>query len=171
MFEFLKSKPAPSGPVEFELAVEVGRPAAEVYALLDWADPRNAKRQLGHSIAPIDSDPARWRLVMTEMPDHRFDMTIIEAVPHRSYAFSTDIQPRVGRLESDEERYSIEALGEDRCQLSLVTIAEFQDGLSMKQFEQELAMMTLACQRALIKLKLHAEQGLDALRALEAQIG
>jgi len=171
MFEFLKSKPAPSGPVEFELAVDVGRPAAEVYALLDWADPRNAKRQLGHSIAPIDGDPARYRLVMTEMPDHRFDMTIIEAVPHRSYVFSTDIQPRVGRLESDEERYSIEALGEDRCKLKLVTVAEFQDGLSMKQFEQELAMMTLACQRALIKLKLHAEQGLDALRALEAQIG
>jgi hypothetical protein len=98
-------------------------------------------------------------------------MTIIEAVPDRSYAFSSDIQPRVGRLESDEEHYSLEPVGEERCRLKLLTVAEFQSGLSMKQFEQELAMMTLACQRALIKLKLHAEQGVDAVRALEAQIG
>jgi hypothetical protein len=171
MFSFLKPKPAPEGPVHFEVAVEVDRPAADLYALLDWAGPNNAKRQLGHRIEPIDGEPQRYRLVMKEMPDHRFDMTMIEAVPDRSYAFSTNIQPRVGRLESDEEHYSLEPLGEDRCKLKLVTIAEFQRGLSMKQYERELAMMTLACQRALIKLKLHAEQGLDALRALEAQIG
>ncbi len=169
MFEFLKPKRAPDGPVEFEAAIEIDRPASDVYGLLDWTDPRNAKRELGHRIEPIDG--GRFRLVLTDMPEHRFDMTIIEAVPDRSYAFSSDIQPRVGRLESDEEHYSLEPVGEERCRLKLLTVAEFQSGLSMKQFEQELAMMTLACQRALIKLKLHAEQGVDAVRALEAQIG
>ena len=171
MFSFLKPKPAPEGPVTFEAAIEVDKPASDVYPLLDWADDRNAKRQLGYPVEPIDGDPNRFRLIMPEMPEHRFDMTVLEAVPDRAYAFSTDIQPRVGPLESDEERYSIEPIGDDRCKLKLVTVAEFQRGLNMKQFERELAMMTMACQRALIKLKLHAEQGVNAVKALEAQIG
>jgi hypothetical protein len=40
----------------------------------------------------------------------------------------------------------------------------------MKQFEQELMMMTLACQRALLKLKIHAEQGVEAVNAFDAQL-
>ena len=171
MFGFLKPKPAPEGPVQFDVAIEVEKPAADVYALLDWTDPRNAKRELGHKIEQIGTDPDRFRLVMTEMPKHNFDMTMIEALQDRSYAFSTDIQPPIGRLVSDQEHYSLEPLGDERCMLKLTTIAEFRSGLSMRQFEQELTMMTLACQRALIKLKLHAEQGLEALRALEAEIG
>ena len=171
MFGFFKRTPAPEGPVHFKLAVEVEKPAAEVYPLLDWADARNAKRELGHHIEPLEGDPKRFRLVMTEMPEHRFDMTLLEEVPGRAYAFVTDIQPPVGRLERDEEHYSVEPLGEERCKIKLKTIATFRSGLSMSQFEQELAMMTMACQRALIKLKLHAEEGVEAVQALEDQIG
>lgn len=171
MFGLFKRKAAPDGPIRFEVGVEVERPAADIYALLDWADPRNAKRQLGHSVTQLNGDPKRFRLIMTEMPEHRFDMTVLSEIPHSHYAFITDIQPPVGRLVSDEEHYSIEPLGVERCKLKLTTIAIFRSGLSMREFEQELAMMTAACQRALIKLKLHAEEGLEALRALEAEIG
>ena len=168
MFGLFKRKPAPEGPVHFNLAIEVDRPASEVYPLIDWSDPRNAKRQLGHKVEPIDGQADRFRLIMTEMPEHCFDMVVTKAVPNQAYIFSTDIKPRVGRLESDEEQYSLEPLGEDRCKLTLVTVATFQSGLSMKQFEEELAMMTIACQRALIKLKVHAELGLDAVKELDA---
>ncbi len=173
MLGFLKRKPdpAPEGPMQFDVAVEIEKPAADVYALLDWADPRNAKRELGHRIEPLDGEPKRFRLIMTEMPEHRFDMTMLSEVPGQAYAFVTDIQPPVGRLESDEEHYSLEPLGEGRCKLKLTTIAVFRSGLNMREFEQELAMMTMACHRALIKLKLHAEQGLEAVKALEAEIG
>ena len=173
MFGLLKRKPdpAPEGPVQFDVAVEIEKPAAEVYALLDWADPRNAKRQLGHHIEALEGEPKRFRLIMTEMPEHRFDMTMLSEEPGRAYAFVTDIQPPVGRLDSDEEHYSLEPLGEGRCNLKLTTIAVFRRGLNMREFEQELAMMMMACQRALIKLKLHAEEGLEAVKALEAEIG
>ena len=171
MFGMFKRNLAPEGPIQFDVAVEVERPAADVYALIDWADPRNSKRQLGHSVTALEGEPKRFRLIMAEMPEHRFDMTILEEVQDRAYAFVTDIQPRVGRLESDEEHYSIEPLGADRCNLRLHCVATFRSGLTMKQLQQELAMMSAACQRALIKLKLHAEQGLEALQALEAEIG
>lgn len=170
MFSFLKPKPAPEGPVGFDVAIEIDKPASEVYPLIDWADPRNAKRELGHQIDAIDGDPNRFRLIMTEMPEHRFDMTVIEAVQDRSYAFSSDIRPRVGRLESDEEHYSLEPIGEKRCKLKLTTVATFQSGLTMDEFEEELAMMSFACQRALVKLKLHAEQGVEAVRAFDQQL-
>lgn len=168
MFSFLKRKPAPEGPVQFVVAIEIDRPASEVYSLLDWSDPRNAKRELGHKVEPIDGQPDRFRLVMTEMPEHRFDMTVTRAVPDQAYAFSTDIQPRVGRLESDEEHYSLEPIGDDRCKLELTTVATFQRGLTMKIFEQELMMMTAACQRALIKLKVQAEHGVEAVKAVDS---
>ena len=167
MFAFLKSKPAPEGPVQFEVAIEVERPASEVYPLIDWADPRNAKRQLGHNVETLGGGSGRFRLTLTEMPEHRFDMDVIEIVPGAKYAFSTDIVPRVGRLESSEEHYSFEPTGENRCMLRLVTVATFRKGLSMKQFEQELVMMTLACQRAVTKLKVHAESGVDAVQAFD----
>ena len=168
MFGLFKPKLAPEGPVQFQLALEIDRPASQVYGLLDWADPRNAKLALGHKVEPVDGQPDRFRLVMTEMPDHRFDMTVTKAVANQVYHFTTDIQPRVGRLEHDEEHYSLEPLGEDRCKLKLTTIATFKSGLKMKEYEQELSMMALACQRALIKLKAHAEQGVEAVQALDA---
>ena len=170
MFSFLKPKPAPEGPVEFIVAVEIDRPAAEVYPLIDWADPRNAKRQLGHSIEPLGGDPARFRLIMTGMEDLRFEMTVIEAEQDRRYAFSTDITPPVGRLVESAEHYSLEPLGDDRCKLTLKTVATFQSGLDMDEFEEELMMMTMSCQRALVKYKLHAEQGVDAVKAFDQQL-
>lgn len=168
MFGFLKRKRAPEGPVQFEVAVEVDQSASAVYPLLDWSDPQNAKRQLGHKVEQMDGQPDRFRLVLNEMPDHRFDMTVSKAVTNQAYVFSTVIQPRVGRLESDEEHYSLEPLGEDRCRLKLTTTATFKSGLTMKQFEQELAMMTVACQRALVKLKAHAEHGVEAVKVLDS---
>lgn len=173
MFGMFKRKPdpAPEGPVKFTVAVEVDKPAADVYPLIDWADSRNAKRELGHGVELLSDDPKRFRLIMTEMPDHRFDMTILKEVTGQAYSFVTDIQPRVGRLESDEENYILEPLGPDRCKLTLVCNVEFIGGMTMDELENELMMMTMACQRALIKLKVHAEMGVEAVRSLEAEIG
>ena len=42
MFGFLRRKAEPHGPFEFEHSVEIAKPAAEVYALVDWADARKA---------------------------------------------------------------------------------------------------------------------------------
>ena len=64
----------------------------------------------------------------------------------------------------------LEPIGEDRCKLRLTTVATFQSGLTMKIFEQELAMMTVACQRGLIKLKVHAELGVEAVRAVDSAL-
>ena len=170
MFSFLKPEMAPEGPVEFDVALQVDRPASEVYALLDWADPRNAKRDLGHKVEVLDGQPGRFLLIMTEMPEHRFEIIVTEAEPGRSYRFFTDISPRVGRLMECHEHYQIEPIDDSHCRLSLKTIATFTSGLTMKEYEMELTMMTVACHNGIAKLKIHAEDGADAVRAAEAQL-
>ena len=169
MFSFLKPKLAPEGPAPFRVEVDVDRPADAIYPLIDWADPRNAKLTLGHRVTKLDAD--RFLLEMKELPRHRFDIHVSESEPNRSYRFTAEITPRIGRLEVCEEHYRIEPIGTDRCRLILDTNATFRSGLRMREYERELALMTLACTRALAKLKLHAEQGADAVRQLEARIG
>jgi hypothetical protein len=170
MFQFLKRKPPPEGPVSFHAAVDVERPADAVYALIDWADARNAKRELGHRVEAVAGRTDLFQLELAEMPGTRFEMLVSEAEPNRSYRFATDIRPRVGRLEASEEHYRIEALGEGRCRLSLEVIATFAEGLSMWQYERELVLMTISCTRAVAKLKVHAEEGAGAVGNLEDRL-
>jgi hypothetical protein len=171
MFRFPKPDPAPEGPVAFDISIEIDRPAAEVYRLLDWADPRNAKRELGHRVEALDDAGSAYHLTLREMPDHLFDIRLIEAVPGERYAFWTEIVPRVGRLERNSEHYAIEPIGGHACKLRLTVEATFKSGLSMKKFEQELAMMSHACHRSVLKLKIHAELGPEAVREFDEQNG
>jgi hypothetical protein len=170
MFDFLKPKPAPEGPVTFDFDIEIERAASEVYALLDWADPRNAKRQLGSDVVPVEDMPGRFRLYLEAMPAHVFEIAVTEAVPDQTYAFECEIEPSVGRLVSSREVYTFEALGPDRCLLRLVNTATLVDGMKMKDFEFELMQLSVACHNALAKLKIHAEQGAEAVRAVEGKL-
>ena len=62
MFGLFQRKAEPLGPFEFEHETVIDRPAAEVYPLVDWADPRNAKRALGNKVEQVGSSPARFRM-------------------------------------------------------------------------------------------------------------
>jgi hypothetical protein len=164
MFGMFKKKPVPSGPIPFDFEVMIDRPAAEVYPLVDWADPRNSKRQLGHA---VEGQSPHFRLAMTSMPDLRITLEVIEERPGEVYEFSCDIQPRVGRLQSSTERYTFEAVNEQQCLLRLVNQATFIDGMTIDQFEQELMTMSIATNDAIMKLKVLAEMGVDAAKSVE----
>jgi hypothetical protein len=168
MFGLLKRKAEPLGPFEFEHAIEIERPAAEVYALVDWAHPRNAKRALGNKVEHVGSSPDRFRLHLDLVPDHRFEMIVTEAVPARSYAYDCEITPPVGRLASCHEAYQVEALDDGSCRLGLVVSACFVGGLSDEELAMEVMMMGVSGQNGLAKLKIHAEQGVEAVHAVEA---
>lgn len=169
MFGRLKRKPDPIGPFEFGHAVEIARPCAEVYGLIDWGDPRNAKRALGNKVERVGGAPERFRLWLDLVPGHAFEMVVAETVPGKVYAFETEVIPPIGRLASSRERYRLEPLGEGACRLVLTVSASFAGGLSDEAVAMEVMMMTAACENALAKLKLHAEQGVEAVHAFEAR--
>ena len=52
MLPFSNKKSVPAGPHAFHAETEIERSANEVYPLLDFGDPRNAKRQLGDTVRP-----------------------------------------------------------------------------------------------------------------------
>lgn len=167
MFGILKRKEEPFGPCEFEHSIEIERPAAEVYAMVDWADPRNAKRALGNKVEQLAAD--RFRLHLDLVPDHRFEMIVSEAVPGERYAFENEITPSVGRLVSSHEAYTFEPLSENSCRVALSISAWFDGGMSAEETAMEIMMMGTSGQNALAKLKIQAEQGVEAVHAIEAQ--
>ena len=164
MFGLFKKKPVPSGPITFDFDVVIDRPPSEVYRLVDWGDPQNAKRQLGHSV--VGRSP-HFRLDMTSLPEHEITLDVVEEKPGEVYAYSCDIEPRVGRLETSLERFTFEPVGEGQCLLRLINKATFIDGLNRREFEYEMMLMSVATNDALMKLKVLAEMGLDAAKAVE----
>ena len=170
MLSFLKPKIRVEQPVEFQDGIKIEKPAQEVYALLDWADPRNAHRARGSEVAPVEDVPGRFRMTMSELPGHLFEMEVTSAIPHASYGFTTVVTPRFGRMVRSHEQYSIEHNGPESCRLALVNQVNFIDRMRAEEFELEWLMVTTACHNALAKLKLQAEQGVEAVRAVADRI-
>lgn len=168
MFGILKRKAEPVGPFGFGHAIEIERPAEEVYALLDWADARNAKRALGNKVEQVAGSPDRFRMWLDLVPDHTFEMIVTDAVPGETYAFENEITPPVGRLASSHEAYTLESRDAGSCVLTLLVEASFVGGLSEEELAMEVMMMTMSCGNALEKLKVQAEQGVDAVHRIEA---
>ena len=56
-----------------------------------------------------------------------------------------------------------------RCRVRLENAVTFQEGLREKHIVDECAMVTMALVNTMGKLKLQAEQGVDAVLAFEAQ--
>jgi hypothetical protein len=168
MFEFLKR--LPEGPYQFIGAVEIERPAAEVFPLIDLVDPRYAKRQLGEQVEEIAGAPGIYRMIIGAVPDLVFELAVTDRVAGAWIGFDCLITPRVGRLALSHELYTLEQLGSEACRLELINTVTFADKLRPSALQQETMMMTVSVHNALAKLKLHAENGVEAVRAAEQQI-
>lgn len=167
MFGLFKREMAPEGPVEFKVEIAFGAPAQEIYSLIDWSDARNAKRALGHRVETIDADQGFYCLRLTEMPENEFELAVIEANHGQSYAYICEIVPPVGKLVSTREHYEIAPVDAGSSRVTLTVVAQFVEGMTLKTFKKELGMMARASQGSLAKLKIHAEHGIEAARAVE----
>ena len=169
MFGLFKSKPAPEGPVDIAMSMDIDAPAEEVYALIDFADPRNAMVARGEGLSKVGSDPDVYRLHIRAMPDHKFDQEILAAESPRHYAYRGTVEPAVGRLVWTEASFDVIKTGPASCRLENATRVQFTEPMTMKVFEHELTMMTTACHNTLAKLKIQAEYGVEAVN--NAQMG
>ena len=167
MFGLFKPKLAPEGPVEIGTDIEINKPVSEVYALIDWADERNAKRVTGNTVRQVPASPDRFEMVMEFMDDLTFEFHVTEAIPNEVYAYDCVIRPQMGNLKHSHERYEFTPLGPDKCELKLVTHSTFLEGLRMRDFTCEVATMAAAVQSSIEKLKLQAELGPEVAKALE----
>lgn len=167
MFGLFKPKLAPEGPVEFVFDVEINKPVSEVYALIDWADERNAKRATGNDVREVPGKPGQFEMVMPFMDDLTFEFLVTDEVYSRKYAYGCIIKPQFGNLAHNHETYEFEELGPESCRVTLTTESTFVEGLRMREFTIEISQMAAAVQSSLQKLKLQAELGVEVAKALE----
>ena len=166
MFGLFKPRMAPEGPVEIEMDCAIARAASDVYPMVDFADPNHHKRAVGTITRTGDTT---FELVVDMAPGLVFPITELEAAPPRVNTIESVLPPELGApLIKTVERTKIEPLDEGSCTVTVKTTAYFRP-MTMKQYEEELRRIAIACNNSLMKLKVHAEQGVDAVRAIEAR--
>jgi hypothetical protein len=175
MFGLRRKKPEPcldpARPIELKTAIEIDRPAADVYALLDFDDPRNQMRARGNAVRRIADNPREFRMWYDRTPNLNFLFTVTEAIPGRAYSYAAKVVPPVGRRLNQHEAYAIEPLDERSCRLTFVNAIEHVPGLTEADLAEEVGLSMQAMLNALAKLKLQAEQGVPAVEAFERELG
>ena len=164
MFQFLRPKKT-FPPVQFADDIVIEQPAETVYALLDWASPANAYRARGSSVERVDGDADRFRMVMEELPGHHFDIFVTHSAPTQLYGFGMVATPAFGRIARSHELYAIEPLSPLSCRLAIVNTVIFVP-MRVEDMVHEELLVSTANHNALAKLKLQAEQDVDAVRAV-----
>jgi hypothetical protein len=169
MFGLFKPKLAPVGPHPFEIEGEIAASAAEVFALIDYADPSNALKARGATITPVEGPGQRFLMKLPQVPDLDFHIDVIESEAPNHYAYAILIDPLVGRMAASTESYTLWDVPGGGCRVRLENAVTFQDGLLEKHIQEEFAMVTMALLKSMAKLKLQAEQGVEAVLAFEAE--
>ena len=157
-----------AGPHVFESEVRIARPVAEVYPLLDFADPRNAKRQLGEKVEAVAGQPETFTMVLSDLPDAVFTMQVTHAEPGREYAYTCVSSVKFGRAIHFHEHFVLEPMRGNKCRLKLRLAVTFEAPLDEDAFAVEAMMLSFSGSSALGKIKLHAEDGVEAVLAVMA---
>lgn len=165
MFGLFKSKPAPEGPVAFQFSAEIDCPPGELYRIIDYADEKCWKRDVGS----IDQTGAgSYRMVLEMLPDVAFKLDVTEAEPGKSYVYDCTADPKIGRLIVTTESYDLEASESGGSNVTISVVAEFDADMTEQEWQQEVEMMALGVNNSLNKLKVHAEMGVEKIREIEA---
>jgi hypothetical protein len=170
MFGLFKPKLAPVGPHSFTAEVDIAATAADVFALIDFADPRNAMKARGGTVEPVDGPGRRFLMKVPQVDDLDFHIDVIESEAPNHYAYAIVIDPLVGLMASATESYTVWDVPGGGCRLRLETAVTFQDGLRMKDVVEEFARVTVAGHNSVAKLKIQAEHGVEAVHAIEHRL-
>ncbi|MEO1048072.1 MAG: SRPBCC family protein [Pseudomonadota bacterium] len=167
MFGFNKNKRAIEGPIEFTAEVEINRPAFEVFPLIDVSDPRFSPAQRGAEVRAVDGKPNHFEMTVEEFDDAVFHFNVLERVEGLRHKAECEMVPHMFALVKAVEEHTIEPVGEGKCLVKICVSADFDPDLSDEEVANEAAMMSMAVTGDLEKLAVHAEEGLEAVKALE----
>ena len=170
MFGLFKSKPAPVGPHPFEIEAKIAASAADVFALIDFADPRNAMVARGCTVEAVEGPGQRFLMKVPQVPDLDFHIDVIESEAPNHYAYTIVIDPLVGLMASATESYTVSDVPGGGCRLRFETAVTFQEGFRERDVIEEFARVTVASHNSVAKLKLQAEQGVEAVFAVEDRV-
>ncbi|MEM1050587.1 MAG: SRPBCC family protein [Pseudomonadota bacterium] len=154
-------------PIEFTAEVEIDRDAALVFPLIDVADPQFRHSQSGAKVQPVAGTTDRFEMTVEGL-DTVFHYHVAERIEDTRYSLEATMNPQLFALVKSVETYEIEPRAEGACMVRLTTLATFDAELSDDEVANEVAMMSMAVTGELEKLKTLAEDGIEALNAMEA---
>lgn len=167
MFGFNKKKRLIEGPIDFTAEVEIGCPAAVVFPLIDLSDPRFRHAQTGAQVRRVEGLDNRYEMIVEGFDDAVFQFNVLMREPNARYAIEARMEPQLFALVKSIETYAIQPIGDNACRVILTTSATFDDDLSDEDIAGEMAMMSQAVMAEMEKLKVLAEGGVEALKAME----
>lgn len=167
MFSFFQRKKVVAGPHEFSAETEIACSAEDLFALVDIADDRFWKAQMGDRIEPLGDD--KYRMTAAMAPDMDIVITRTQVEPGRMVEIEPVCTPRPGRLESASERYEIVSTGPGHARLELHMEVMFQDAMTEQVFAEESVMMSIAAFNTVEKIRLFAESGQAAVAHADQQ--
>lgn len=162
MFGFFSKKETP--PVELTADVVIDATPQEVFTCLDPGAPDNRYLRKGWTVTLDPDNSGRLYGTDPQMPELGFVFDIVEyGYPSRltvrsSFADGQD----VGALISGTSAYTLTALPEGGCRVELVETAVLVPGLNAAQVQQETAMLVVAVNDDLARLKALIETGVEA---------
>ena len=164
MFGLFKRRIAPPDPVTFRQQIVIDRPPEAVFALLDFDSADYRQAALGHRLERHGA--GEYRLTATFAPQEPFLIEVIENRSPELLETRTKMARTMGHLDVLEETYRLAPSGANGTRVVHTATATFDAGLSWRRYGKELCFVSIACVNELRKLKLHAEQGAEAARAV-----
>ena len=122
----------------------------------------------GATITPVEGNGQRFVMNLPQVPDLDFHIDVIEAEAPNFYSYAIVVDPLVGRMAASTESYTVSDMPGGGCRVRLENAVTFQEGLREKDVPEEFGMVTVALYKTVTKLKLQAEQGVEAVLALDA---
>ena len=154
------------GPIEFTAEIEIDKPVAEVFPLFDVADPRFRSAQTGAIVKRVEGTEDQFEMTIDGL-ETVFKYHVTERVEGEKHELVATMEPQLFALVKSVETHEIEPISDSSCKLKLKTFATFDDDLSIEEVASEVAMMSKAVMSELEKLKVLAEEGIEALNAME----
>ncbi|UAB77566.1 hypothetical protein INR77_12305 [Erythrobacter sp. SCSIO 43205] len=159
------------GPIEFTADIDIDRPAADVFPLIDVANPRFRSAQSGAIVKRVEGTEDRFEMVIEGL-ETVFKFHVTERIEGEKHALISTMEPQLFALAKSVETHEIEPTSDSSCKVTLKTFATFDSDLSIEQLASEAAMMSRAVVSELEKLKTLAEEGMEGLKAMEdAEMG
>lgn len=158
-------------PVRVENDTLIEAPRDDIYARLDFASPTNGLRQRGFDIARDEKQDGLFHVTDPRMPTIRMHCQVTEARTPTRYVYTSRFESPdslTGVVET-QSAYTFERLGPELCRVHLVETSKLKPGLSRDRYVMERASLSFAAFRALTRLKLQIELGLD-IAAFDADI-
>ncbi|MEM6666825.1 MAG: SRPBCC family protein [Pseudomonadota bacterium] len=152
-------------PIVVEVDIDIEASADDVFDLLDLASPKCALRERGMDFGEAPELKNRYSATMADMPGMVFHFEVQEREKPSRYVFASwfDSDEPLGALEQGHSVYVIRAYDNGHCSVELTETATLTPGLSQGERASEDAMIRLSVVQDLMKLKLHAEGGADAV--------